>query len=480
MTETPTLKFTASDEKSIQSNDDGRYSRANQRQSLTIDTVIANPGFSSIYPWKCPPHDGDSKCCHDYIASECPGWDGNYFAFIFMTAESIVCSKDWKFKFVLVFDYHSKYYAYPIRTSYNALKELENQIKLEEKTTKLFPRKKFPDPFSKESVDWPLQQNMEIDASILCRKTLPWFLTMAAGIKQVEKICKYVQHLFSSPSLLQKPWFYENVVTSETKFFLPLKDHLQKKAQEQLKAWNACVQPKSMCFEELKEQVGNALCIFHTAYVLRKPSEQTRVSCHHWALALEGNHWLFRVEFCEDNCIKWILLENETQTRRAFWFGSNPNFTERWFMLSSFEATRKKKPLHVAQIGLWLECWLQRHPKYSDSQNNCQHFVRDIVAHFSTSKALDLNGLMDLQSSTTLVPGMVMSNNLSQYNRTFEEWEKSQELKLHLSKSRHLNQSAKKSMTQSTDKETCGSEEDVVKEKLALREDLSDEKIEDT
>ncbi|ETO03772.1 hypothetical protein RFI_33630, partial [Reticulomyxa filosa] len=116
----------------------------------------------------------------------------------------------------------------------------------------------------------------------------------------------YVQHLFSSPSLLTKPWFYELLVTSETKFFMPLKDFLQKKAQERLDNWKEFVEPKTMQLRSLRDLNESELYTFHTVHVVRRPSEQTR-SLQHWALAFEGNNWLLRLEFSPENAIQWIL-----------------------------------------------------------------------------------------------------------------------------------------------------------------------------
>jgi len=90
---------------------------------------------------------------------------------------------------------------------------------------------------------------------------------------------------------------------------------------------------------------------------------------------------------------------------------------------------RRTRTLHIAQIGYWVEDWSKRHTEYSRLENNCQHFVRDMVAHFNTDKALDLNGLMDIQSGSTLIPGLLASHGISQFSRTFEEWNASQKIK---------------------------------------------------
>jgi len=164
---------------------------------------------------------------------------------------------------------------------------------------------------------------------------------------------------------------------------------------------------------------------FHTVYVVRRCLDQNRL-LYHWALVFEGE-WLLRIEFFQNGHIEWFWNKNKTQTRRAFWF-HNENFTNRWLILLTLKAIYEEEPLHATQIGYWLIDWHQRRGNYDTLSNNCQHFVRDIVAHFNTSKALDLNGLMDVQSGTALVPGMLLSNGIEQFTRTYYEWNKSQNI----------------------------------------------------
>ncbi|ETO32511.1 hypothetical protein RFI_04603 [Reticulomyxa filosa] len=65
---------------------------------------------------------------------------------------------------------------------------------------------------------------------------------------------------------------------------------------------------------------------------------------------------------------------------------------------------------------------------------------RDIVAHFNTNDALGLNGLMDVQSGSTLIPGMLVSHNVSQFTRTFDEWNASQQKRYSVSENVNKNQ----------------------------------------
>ena len=61
----------------------------------------------------------------------------------------------------------------------------------------------------------------------------------------------------------------------------------------------------------------------------------------------------------------------------------------------------------AAEIGAiveaWLTCRLGEYAEYKLGHNNCQHFARDIIACFSTNKAMSLNTLMDHKVEWSLV-----------------------------------------------------------------------------
>ncbi|ETO12751.1 hypothetical protein RFI_24626, partial [Reticulomyxa filosa] len=100
----------------------------------------------------------------------------------------------------------------------------------------------------------------------------------------------------------------KSLVTEETKFFMPLKDFFQRKAQEQLDSWGAYIEPKQVNWADLQNYAHeDGQYTFHSAYVMRKPSKQMQ-AVHPWALAFEGNHHLFRVQFFDDNSIRCVLV----------------------------------------------------------------------------------------------------------------------------------------------------------------------------
>ncbi|ETO22976.1 hypothetical protein RFI_14201, partial [Reticulomyxa filosa] len=438
--------------------------KTNERVDLGIKEIVANPGSTNIHPWKCPSrHIIGTDCCKTYVEHKNPGWSDLYFIFISTIPPpegSIICDKQWvnkpkkKEKLIFCKKYytfgrinkqikHKKYiiyYAYPFRTSYEILKELHSKIEAKQKEEEkkkgkaFFPSKQYPSP-TKKSQTKNAKKSDNSNAKILRRTSFPWFMRLHAGTKQVDKIrefCErylqlskkkkksYIQHLFSSPSLVLCNWFFEKLVEKDTVFCESLKQELIGKARQRLEKWNQKATLTTLQFADLKDKTAaNSQYNFHTAYVVRKPLDQSRL-LYHWALAFEGKY-LLRVEFFDDNCVKWVLLENSNEHKRVFWYAPS-EFTQRWLLLLTLPALRRDKALHVSKIGVWLENWHRRHDRYSVLTNNCQHFVRDMVAHFNTDKALDLNGLMDVQSGTALIPGLLLSHNLNQFVRTYDEW----------------------------------------------------------
>ncbi|ETO32512.1 hypothetical protein RFI_04604 [Reticulomyxa filosa] len=308
---------------------------------LTMDKVIQNIELSEVYSWKClDKHITNGKCCKNYIQKQYPRWEHNYFAFISVlgvSENSIVSAKEWKFKFELVFEFRSKYYAFPFRTSYDALKNLEKLIDAEvlirsfvhcviiffytkkkhkESKQKLFPCKSYPEPYNKKCIDSSLYEEMKEDVKVLCRRSLPGFLelkALRAGAKQVDiirKFCpkkKYIQHLFSSPSLLLKNWFFCNLVESDMTFYAPLEKLLRSRAEAQLSKWKKFATRNHMKLENLCKQKMTEKQAFHTVYAIRRLLEGSRMF-YHWALAFEGPNHLLRIEFFDTSEIEWLLV----------------------------------------------------------------------------------------------------------------------------------------------------------------------------
>ncbi|ETO32672.1 hypothetical protein RFI_04445 [Reticulomyxa filosa] len=187
--ESETLNLMTEDEKCrSRSDDDKSCSSEKQRQLLTIDTVIANPGFSNINVWKCPRHRGDKKCCRRYINTKCLGWDSNYLAFVFIPAESVISSKEW----VSPTNKQTKKKQKKKIKENNEQKgklEMGGGKKKESKGRIFFPSKGCPESCNKHCVRPSLLKKMEIDTMTMSRKSLPWFWTMAAGFKQAEQLC---------------------------------------------------------------------------------------------------------------------------------------------------------------------------------------------------------------------------------------------------------------------------------------------------
>ncbi|ETO24405.1 hypothetical protein RFI_12751 [Reticulomyxa filosa] len=202
-------------------------------------------------------------------------------------------------------------------------------------------------------------------------------------------------------------------------FANPVQLLLVQKARARLKIWRN-TKAKEIQFKNFQKSKKSQT--FHTVYAMRRPLKGHSVF-YHWALVFEGT-MLLRVEFFDDNKIHYIL----TQERRSVWFDVNDNYTKRWSVIASMPAIRRKEVLSVPLVGWWLQYWIKRKSMYSSYANNCQHFVRDIVAHFNTITALDLNGYMDAQVGSAFIPGMMVSHNMSQFASTFDEWNKGKQL----------------------------------------------------
>jgi len=236
----------------------------------------------------------------------------------------------------------------------------------------------------------------------------------------VESVREHIQHLFSSPSLVLQSWFCEELVDDDTKFCPDLALYLQKQAFLRLKKWDTLAEPKSNSFKNLQMTERVETYSLHTAYPVKIPLKQNKF-VFHWALVFEGPHRLLRIEYCQENKIEWTLLEKTADERRAFWFRRNW-FTQRWIKLwPPFQAKHQNDTLYVSTIGFWLEDWYQHHRKYTTLKNNCQHFVRDIVARFNRDIAVDLSALMDANTATIIIPALTMAHGLDQFTRTENE-----------------------------------------------------------
>ncbi|ETO16941.1 hypothetical protein RFI_20395 [Reticulomyxa filosa] len=194
--------------------------------------------------------------------------------------------------------------------------------------------------------------------------------------------------------------------------------------------WTTAKELKVMNFRDLQSQPNRSSYQFHTVYVVKEPLKETNLFFH-WALIFEGHANLLRVEYFNNSKVHWLLVSFGPTSpfalfvyiiasKRAIWYRS-PDFTYRWLLLLTLEAVRKNDPLHASQIGEWLEEWQKCHTTYNSISNNCQHFVRDIVAHFNTREADYLGGMMDVQNSTLLAPGLFLPYRVDQLARIHRE-----------------------------------------------------------
>ncbi|ETO29788.1 hypothetical protein RFI_07336 [Reticulomyxa filosa] len=249
------------------------------------------------------------------------------------------------------------------------------------------------------------------------------------------KINSYLQHCFSSPQLLRKPWFWNffsltNGISKDGDVFRDVKRILEQRAQTKMLQFRqiygrAHLRLSSLYVQTLKKKKNKKLELnsetFRTALIgyreLERGPRQVPTA-KHWCLNFIGTK-LLRVEFFSDSGVVIFLFENSRESRRVFWYhwnDSRGDFTKRWKVFSL-------KPiinLSGKEIGSWLYLWRQYHGQYHPLQNNCQHFVRDIISAIDEKVANQLISLMDHHSVTALLPPLFYSDYWDEKMRTRE------------------------------------------------------------
>jgi len=174
---------------------------------------------------------------------------------------------------------------------------------------------------------------------------------------------------------------------------------------------------------------------FHTVYIVRRPLNDSSLSLfnfNHWALKFEGSKHLMTTEFFayndEHGLVKTRILPNTLIGRRVFWYWwqrdlydieQRPQyFTDRWKNMEMVYVGRIRIECIGALICKWLS--MNSNSQYSVSNNNCQHFVRDLTTILDMKIARKLNGLMDHRVVAAAIPAAALADGMSEEARTNE------------------------------------------------------------
>jgi len=257
-------------------------------------------------------------------------------------------------------------------------------------------------------------------------------LKKTANLEYAHKYAQYLQRCFSSLSLLIQPWFYRLLGDDGLNEYLS--EYIISISYKRLNTMIAKTLTKSCSIKRLSRRNEFK---FHTCYITTRPLSDPSshlLNFNHWALKFEGNLSLLTIEFfARQKGVKIRQYMNSTINRRIFWYWWDPDpikedneenlvyFTKRWKVIErlTFE---KNKEITAPLLSYIVEKWLLtgNNKKYHVFKNNCQHFVRDIVAVLDRKVALSLNSFLDQATLTNLIPVVAIGDGLAEHARTLE------------------------------------------------------------
>lgn len=318
-----------------------------------------------------------------------------------------------------------------------------------------FPNSEYPKIFdnSKElpSIYDSKRRENECFARIPLKKFWSYRLGAKCDNKTLITISNYLNSVFSSISLLEEEWFWKlfcQNVEIDNNIILLIKN-LVKMEYASLLYESRHIKGIHPTIHQLMSMNESKTSEFHTLFVVSRPLNRLRNKkkknlefgfLNHWALKFEGNNHLLTIEFFahEDENSNSIINtnsssnsneskqendddeydendgfamgniettlyrngENCSNQRRIFWYDET-NFTQCWNVIEKINLVNDKngKGLTLAELATivneWRVCENGKYALYHSVNNNCQHFVRDIVSCFNLRKAMTLNTLME-------------------------------------------------------------------------------------
>eukprot|EP01084_Bolivina_argentea_P124099 219922_1 len=218
-----------------------------------------------------------------------------------------------------------------------------------------------------------------------------------ADIKDLQNHAMYLEILFSSAPLCLQEYIFELLAIDDK-----LKKLIQYRAKTKLKTLGEIANSEVLINPyKLIKKNGD----FHTIYITSRPlqvgnntSNSKPIQFDHWALKFEGDQNLLTVEFLDEQSkdhgiVKMQMLPNTCLNRRVWWYWwetddekydinhmhKKPSlFTKRWESIWKVYV----KSITAECIGKLIIRWLRTNDYaiYQVAKNNCQHFVRDIIA----------------------------------------------------------------------------------------------------
>eukprot|EP01084_Bolivina_argentea_P002595 4799_1 len=340
------------------------------------------------------------------------------FLYCWVEQDKIVNYTSFHFQFKLFFQHDSILYIYRFKTHFKDIQSLHKNA-YNDRTH--FAVQKFPTPLrttasrrnnllrDKLSI---MSEYMIIDPTIKYKKrtnrtyscdgpgNLHWWSSKKrkATMDDINAGAFFLCKLFNSPSymLQNTQWFKKCNITNGIKDVLKLKANIFLQTLVVMTKHNVykTVDDYKRLYidNEWKEMK------FHSIFVVCRPMNGLNKTSltDHWALKLEGIKYLLTIDFYANSC---IILKRENNTclgHRICWFSwskrSSQLFNTRWGTLVKLYL---ETDVSGKCIGLLIHKWLQMYPLYDNMNNNCQHFVRDIMSVFQLNAAKYLSTKLD-------------------------------------------------------------------------------------
>eukprot|EP01083_Nonionella_stella_P086335 239827_1 len=196
--------------------------------------------------------------------------------------------------------------------------------------------------------------------------------------------------LFNTPLFVSQNDLYHQLNIGDT-----VRNMLQKVAREWLDHLRviyeeSIIKPIGVIpYKRLLADVRYKYMKFHLVIAAAEPN--TAVT--HWCLKFEGVKHLLTVEWCRNSSVRLMVLNNTAIEQRVCWYSCNmnavnPSFTERWETLVKCDISKNyftgwdHHCITGSDLGNLIGKWIQLNHKYNGISNNCQHFVRDLIATF--------------------------------------------------------------------------------------------------
>eukprot|EP01084_Bolivina_argentea_P142422 250210_1 len=298
-----------------------------------------------------------------------------------------------------------------------------------------FARKPYPKPHEKATREKIIEDEMKEEIKYLLAPNLPKGKTLfhtKANLTDLNNHCGYLQKLFCCAPFCVEEYMFEILCIDPA-----LKKLIQHKANSKLKTLQNIANKEFIINPfKLTKKKGHRFN-FHSLYITHRPLKVTDnnlspISFDHWAIKFEGNKNLLTVDFFDDmskdhGIVKMRMLPNTRLNRRIWWYwwerdeqkeSKSEFFTKRWGVLW----TVWLKSLSAQCIGRLIIRWLRTNDYaiYNVAKNNCQHFVRDIVAAFDVSTSKRLNSLFDHQVIGAVLPGVTVVDGMTEELRMWK------------------------------------------------------------